>query len=296
MSATGPELSVVVVNWNAGGFLLDMLASLERNPPSVPWEAVVVDNASTDGSPEAAAAAHRWVRLLRLARNRGLAAGNNAGLAATTGRAVLIANPDVVLGPGDVDGLLAVLDRHRRAAFVVPRLAHPGGAPQTSAGDLPRLPEALLGRRASGWLRQGGPTSGFWWHGWAHDVERPIGRGAEACYLVRRAAVADIGPQDERYRLDWEGVDWAERARRAGWEIWLAPEVCVTHLGGVSISRAPLRWVLESHRGMYRYFAGRTPAAWHPALAVAVAARAALKAAAVAGGLPLYRWAQGGPG
>lgn len=277
------EVSVVVVNWNGGDHLLDMLASLERHPPSVAWEAVVVDNASTDASAAAAVASYPWVRLIRHDTNRGLAAGNNAGLAATAGRAVLISNPDVVLPAGAVDGLLGALDRHPRAAFVVPRLVDPDGTRQTSAGELPTLGQAWRGRR----------SAGFWWHDWAHTEERSIGRGAEACYLVRRAAVDEIGGQDERYRLDWEGIDWTDRVRRAGWEVWFEPSVTVVHVGGVSISQARLRWVVESHRGMYRYFADRRAPWQKPFLAAAVGARAALKAGALLSGMPLYRWAHG---
>lgn len=307
MSDPAPEVSVVVVNWNAGAALAGALDSVKGQSMFPALEAVVVDNASSDGSLEAAGAAQPWARVIRNPDNRGLAAANNQGLAATSAPYVLIANPDVVLPAGAVEGLLAAMQRHPRAAFIVPRLAGPDGAPQTSAGDLPRLGEALLGRRVAFRPARPGATSGFWWHGWSHDEERRIGRGAEACYLVRRAAVADFGPQDERYRLDWEGIDWTERAHRAGWEVWLEPSVTVIHLGGVSISQAGLRWVVESHRGMYRYFAerggpgypGRGGRGGRPGrralLAGAIAGRAVLKAAAVGIGLPLYRRAHGGP-
>ena len=299
-----PALSVVVVNWNSGPCLRLMLESLERHPPSEPFEVVVVDNASTDGSAEAAAAAradHRdfSVRLIRNRDNRGLAAANNQGLDATAAEYVLISNPDVELTAGAVDDLMAVVRRHPRAAFVVPRLEHPDGSPQTSAGDLPRLAEALLGRRLSHLLHpadgSSGGAAGFWWDRWDHDEERPIGRGAEACYLVRRAAVDEVGPQDARFRLDWEGIEWTARVRKAGWEVWLAPGAVVRHAGGASISRAGLRWVLESHRGMYRYFAPTVPRATRFPLVLTVGLRALIKAAAGAAGFPLYRWAQRRP-
>lgn len=288
------ELSVVIVNWNSGPWLARALASIRRHPPSVPYEVVVVDNASTDAS--TADLGPGPVRLIRNPSNRGLAAANNQGLRATGGPLVLVANPDIELTAGAVDALAAVMARHERAAFVVPRLVGPDGAPQTSAGDLPRLGQALLPRRlAHRAHRTADPTSGFWWDGWDHSAERPIGRGAEACYLVRRAAVDDFGPQDERFPLDWEGIEWTARARAAGWEVWLAPNALVRHAGGVSISSAGVRWVVQSHLGMYRYFAPRLPRAARPALAAVVGGRALLKAGARALGLPLYRWARRGP-
>ncbi len=280
------ELTAVVVGWNSGEALLGALRSLAEHPPAVPWEAILVDNASSDGSPDRVAAELPGVRVVRNRTNRGLAAANNQGIEASTGPWVLICNPDIVVGPGAIDALLAVMDRHPRAAFVVAKLVRPDGSPQTSAGDLPTLGEALLGRQvqqrrgASAGTGMGagdGDPHGFWWDGWAHDEERRIGHGMEACFLVRRAALADIGLQDEGFPLDWEGIDWSARAAAAGWEVWFCPDAEVVHLGGVSLRQAQAAWVVRSHRGMYRYFAKRRSIAWRPLLAVAFAGRAALK-------------------
>src|SRR5262249_12622214 len=140
-----------------------------------------------------------------------------------------------------------------------------------------------LGRRVKGDAR-----SGFWWYGWDHDREERIGHGAEACYLVRRTAIDEVGLQDEGFHLDWEGVDWSRRVGRAGWEIWYCPQAEVVHAGGVSIRRAPYRWVVSSHRGMYRYFKKTVPYPARPLVATTIGLRAGAKllAAAVdAGGL-----------
>lgn len=289
-----PSVSVVVVNWNSGGALARLLDSLERHPPTTPLEIIVVDNHSSDTSAALADRDNR--RVLRLTGNVGLAAGNNAGITSSAAPYVLICNPDVELPAGAVDHLVATLERHPTAAWVVPRLVGPDGRPQTSAGDLPTLTEALVGRRASRLLaRARRPAtapdgrSGFWWHDWAHDEETAVGHGAEACYLVRRRAIEEIGLQDEHFRLDWEGVEWSARAATAGWEVRFDPGVTVVHAGGTSVRQVPYRWVVQSHRGMYRYFAGRTAPVVRPLLALAVALRAAAKLLGVASGRPLYQ-------
>jgi N-acetylglucosaminyl-diphospho-decaprenol L-rhamnosyltransferase len=283
-----PRVSVVIVNWNSRAEALDCLASLARHAPSVPWEAIVVDNGSADGSVAAIEGAAPWARVIVNDRNRGLAAANNQGLRAARGEAVVISNPDVLFDDGTVDELLAALERHPRAAFVVPRLLHPDGTLQTSAGDLPSVSDALLGRQLARRRSRAGGPSGFWWDGWDHREERPIGHGAEACYVVRAAALVDVGLQDERYILDWEGIDWSARAWSAGWEVWFCPSAGATHVGGASVRQVPFRWVLRSHRGMYRYFRSRRPAALRPALWLAFAVRAVAKLAAVGAGLPMH--------
>ncbi len=283
--ASRPRLSAVIVNWNARDDLLGCLRALRNNAPPVPWEAIVVDNGSADGSVEAVRSEAPWVTVIANGRNRGLAAANNQGIAAARGEALLICNPDVIVRPNAVTAMLAALDEHPNAAFVVPRLLHEDGTLATSAGDLPTLTEALFGRQ---FQRRRAATAGFWWDGWAHDEERRIGRGAEAAYLVRRRAVDEIGPQDEAFPLDWEGPDWTARARNAGWEVWFCPAAEVVHKGGTSIRQVPARWVVSSHLGMYRYFAKRSPAWQHPPLVVACTLRAAAKLAAAGLGVAGY--------
>jgi len=274
-TAQGPRLSVIIVNWNAGDELRACLASLYTHSPASPWEVIVVDNASHDGSASAAADAHPDLRLIANPTNRGLAAGNNQGILAARGDLLLICNPDVEFHPGAVDALVAAMSRHPKAAFIVPRLTHTDGSPQASAGDLPSITEAIRGRRAS---RHADATSGFWWDGWAHDEERQIGRGAECAYLVRREAVVEVGLQDERFALEWEGIDWAARVADAGWEVWFTPDAVVVHHGGRSIRQVQPRWVFRSHLGMYRYFAKRRPIL-RLVLAPIIALRGALKMA-----------------
>ena len=289
-----PVISVVVVNWNGGDLVVECLQSLHDAPPSVPWQAILVDNASHDGSVERIRRELPQVRVIANARNLGLAAGNNQGMRASRTPFVLISNPDVLYRRGAIDELHQLLERRERAAFAVAKLRDPDGSLQTSAGDLPTLGEALLGRAASRFLsrkadtRSDGAKSGFWWHGWDHETEQRIGHGGEACYLVRRSAIDDIGLQDERFVLDWEGIDWSRRAAEAGWEIWYCPQAEVVHTGGVSIRQVRFRWVLSSHRGMYRYFQPTLPKPARPILAAAIGARAGAKLAAAAVDARLY--------
>ena len=133
-----------------------------------------------------------------------------------------------------------------------------------------------------------GEDGAFWSDGWAHDEERRSAVATNRFYAVRRAAVEEIGPQDERFVLDWEGVDWASRAAEAGWEVWFTPAATVVHVGGASLRQARLRWVIGSHRGMYLYFAQRTRPVLRPILAAVIAVRGLVKLAAAAIGLAGY--------
>jgi len=283
-------ISAIIVTWNSASVITDCLSSVERELRPGRGEIIVVDNASRDDTVERVRALAPDAHLITNDSNRGLAAANNQGMRAARGSAYLICNPDVVLQPGSVSAMMAVLERHHHAAWVVPRLVHEDGVLQTSVGSLPTLAEALLGRQIARRRSPGSPT-GFWWDGWAHDVERTVGHIFECAYAVRRRAVEEVGMQDARYVLDWEGLDWAERFDRAGWEIWFAPGAEVVHLGGASRRQVPLRSVISQHRGIYFYFADRRPRLVKPFLAVAVGLRAVIKLALTGMGVPLYSWA-----
>jgi len=280
--ATACGVSVVIVTWNSGQPLLDCLESLRANPPSVPWEAIVIDNGSTDGTIARVRAEFPTVRVFENRNNLGLPAANNQGITASRSPFVLISNPDVIYPPGAIDALLELVQRRERAAFAVANLRYPDGTLQTSVGDLPSLRHALLGRRLSGRVASD-RCDGMWWHGWAHDEERAVGHGAEACYLVRREAIDEIGLQDERFVLDWEGLEWSRRAWTAGWEVWFCPAATVTHLEGTSRKQVPARTIASTHLGIYLYMRRRARPALRPLLAGALLLRAlaALTVAAI---------------
>src|SRR5262249_30534385 len=118
-----PRLSIIIVSYNACADLETCLASLVAQPPSVDREIVVVDNASTDGTP--AAIRGRWpgVRLIEAGANIGFARANNLGIRQTFGELVLLLNGDTIVAPGAIDALVSVLDRRADVAVVGPRLA-----------------------------------------------------------------------------------------------------------------------------------------------------------------------------
>ena len=123
-----PRLGAIIVNYNAGPELRQALESIDRATCSS-WQAVVVDNGSTDGS-EAAATAFVQVRLVRNSENVGFARGVNQAIRDCPADRILIMNPDCQLMPDSLPPLMAVLDDDPRCAIVAPRAElHPQRTP-----------------------------------------------------------------------------------------------------------------------------------------------------------------------
>jgi len=255
------DLSVIVVNYNAGGFLEQCLGSIRRVAGGAMPEVLVVDNASSDGSLDAVAGFPE-VRLIRNERNLGFARAANQGIEASTRRYLLLLNPDTVVGPGTLEILVAFADAHRDAAVVGPRLLNPDGSLQPSAYRFPTLfqaagavfalkrivPVRLLRARLGGWLgRYFGQLD-------PHARVRVVDYVTGACMLIRREVVTQIGGFDPRFFLYFEDKDFCWRVRRAGWGVYFTPAVEVVHHLGQSSRTVPGPALIERFRSMRRFY------------------------------------------
>ena len=135
----GP-VSAVVVSYNSSAYLPDCLRSLRSEGVA---EIVVVDNASSDGSAEAARDADAEVNVLQTGDNLGFGTGANRGVAVTQGEYMLIMNPDTVVEPGTVKALSEALDRDPGLAVVGPRLENVDGSLYPSVRRFPDLTVAF---------------------------------------------------------------------------------------------------------------------------------------------------------
>lgn len=273
VSSGHPSIAIVIVNYNSGAYLARCLASLPGASAASDWEAVVIDNLSTDGS-EAAADGHAaGVRLVRAGRNLGFAAAANLGVRSTQAPYVLLLNPDARLTPGCLDGLVHELEACPDCAIVAPLVLNEDGTPQGNARGDPTMMTGFLGR--TGVIRRWFPR----WPGVTRNVVPAGAAGAErsldvdwvsgACCLVRRRAFEDVRGFDEGYFLYWEDADLCRRIRRQGGRIRFRPDPAAPVVHAVGRSEGASAEAIHAfHDSAYRYYAthvapGRlNPARW----------------------------------
>lgn len=246
------------MNYNAGPDLLDALRSVAREMPEGEWEAVVVDNASSDGSARIPTDLARHVRVIANSRNTGFAHGVNQGVAATTGEFVLIMNPDCQLGTGALGILIADLQRAPKCAVAGPRILDPDGNVQGSARGDPDMLTGVFGR--TGWLRRAMPGLGISRRnvvdaGISNTEAAAVDWVSGACMLARRDALAAVGGFDERYFLYWEDADLCRRLRTEGYEVRYVPAAVAVHKVGVSSRGSRPDAIRAFHESAYLYYA-----------------------------------------
>lgn len=248
-------LSIVIVNWNTRDYLLGALRSIYAAPPSFPFETIVVDNASSDGSAEAVARECPQAHLIANSENTGYARGNNQGIEASTGRYVLLLNPDVVLPPGGLERAVALLEERPEVGALGVKLVNPDGSPQASVRGFPTplavLWEAIGLSRLFPRSRLFGAYRMTWFtYNREAEVDQPMG----TFLLIPRRVLEDVGPLDERFPIFFNEVDWCYRARRRGWKILFSPCVEVVHYGGGSTRQVSARMAWESRRGLLDFY------------------------------------------
>lgn len=249
------KLSIVVICWNDLKVLKDCLKSIFEGTQRTELEVVVSDNGSTDGSPAWIREHYPHVRIVENGANLGFARGNNAGIAAATGDYVLILNPDTIIHGDSLDRWMDFVQRHPEAGAFGCRVLNKDGTYQHPARPFPtprRYWAAALGLRGLGRLSDRFAADKY--VGWAGETERAIDWQSGCCVMVRGDILKRIEGFDPRFFYHFEEVDLCYRVWQTGSPILHTPDAEITHLGGQSVGRFPIRFELEKYRNRYRYF------------------------------------------
>lgn len=252
------ELPVVTVTYSPGPHLERFLSSLSL-ATDLPVTVVLADNGSTDGAPESAAERFPGTRLLRTGENLGYGRAVNRGVASldcSASEFIVVANPDVVWGPGSIDALLEAMNRWPTAGAVGPLIRDPDGSVYPSARHLPSLIRGGM-HAVVGPLWRNNPWTKAYRQERQEPSERAVGWLSGSCLLMRRAAFEQIGGFDERYFMYMEDVDLGDRLGRAGWLNVYVPDAEILHDKGHSTGRDPARNLAAHHRSTYLYLSDR---------------------------------------
>jgi GT2 family glycosyltransferase len=198
------------------------LASLERNTYQ-PHTILVLDNASSDGSPEAIRHAFPAVEVIPLTENRGYAGNNNVGIQVALARGadwVFVLNEDTILAEDCLATLVSIGESDARIGIVGPMVYH---------HDEPEVIQSAGGALSRHWESQ---------HIAQNEQDRgqftqphPVDWISGCAILVRRAVIEQAGALDERFFYYWEETEWCLRARERGWRIVHAPQAKLWHKG-----------------------------------------------------------------
>ena len=234
------RLSILIVNWNTKELVRKCLNSVLENPPAGDFEAVVVDNNSSDGSKEILQkefGSEKQVKLIFSDKNLGFAAGNNLAYKYSSGDYILLLNPDTEVGAGALGELVNYLDGKPDVGIAGPKLLNPDGSLQPSVRRFPDLWSSML--VFSGLHRIFRPKR-YLMDGFDCAREQEVDQVMGAALMTRRKIVERVGLFDEKFFLWYEEVDFCKRVKRVSYKVMYYPEVEITHHTAQSFSQLQL--------------------------------------------------------
>ena len=253
----GPSLSILCVNWNSLCYLRACIGTIYQNAPHIPFEIVVVDNASPEGGIDTLQELYPDIRLIKSDRNLGFAGANNLGFQYCSGDYVLLLNPDTEIIGGALDLMLDQLRNNPDAGIVGCKLLNSDmTVSTTSIQRFPTITNQILTVER---LRVRFPDLSLWSIG---PLFRPV-QGAirvdvipGACMMLKRAVFEKVGLLSEDYFMYAEDIDLNYKVRKLGLRSYYVGAAEVVHHGGKSSTQQPAsQWsTIMVHRAMVRYF------------------------------------------
>ncbi len=255
-----PDLSIVILNWNARDFLRACLRSLEECEPTIFVEIIVVDNDSRlDDSAQMVAREFPDVTLVRNPRNSGFSSGNNLGWKAATGRHVLFLNPDTLVHRGALETLVEVLDSDPSIGVVGPRMIYPGGELQFSARAFPSFGAGIFRNSFLGRMFPNNPWSRAYLQTdlsrtQSQDVDWLSGSALCGSRAALDAMCLGNGPWDESFFMYCEDVDLCFRLMKHLWRRVYVPSATIEHHIGKSSDLAQAKSIRRHHAAMWLFY------------------------------------------
>lgn len=250
------DVSIIIVTFNGRDYVHRCLTSVHEHRKGIQFEVVVVDNASSDGTPDMIEREFPQVRLVRRETNVGFAGGVNEGIAHARSPAFFVLNSDAEIADNILPAMLAYLEQHSDIGLLAPKLLDSEGTVQLSCRTFPGYRTALFNRYSllTRLFPQNTASSRYLMTSFDHTAIADVDWVSGAAWLLPRSTVETVGPLDEAYFWSIEDVDYCQRIHRAGLRVVYFPDASVVHRIGGSSSTAPARAIVARHSGMWRYY------------------------------------------
>lgn len=256
MSETNKKISVITVNFNHPHVTEELLASMAKVNTYPFLETIVVDNGSAVDPVPGWKERYPGVHFIRSQKNTGFAGGNNIGIAVSTGDYIFLVNNDTEFTPQLVEKLAATLDEHPGVGMVSPKIRYFQYPDMLQYAGYTSMNYYTARNFCIGQFEQD--------NGQYDTLTGSTGYAHGAAMMVKREAIEKAGLMQENFFLYYEELDWCERIRRAGFDIWVNMQALIYHKESVSVGQKSA--LKEYFMNRNRLLFIRRNAQWHQRL------------------------------
>lgn len=261
MSSDALTVSIIIVTHNSRATILDCLSVIPAACGETSREIIVIDNRSTDGTPDLIREKAAEVRIIQQTRNIGFGRACNAGALAAVGEYLLFLNPDAMLDSGAVPRLLNAQIGQSRTAFAVPRLRFPDGRFHPSCRHLPTIGNMVFSRGSSVMKIvsqiSGNTSTRYTLPDYGDTTPVPAVAGTVA--MIPRALFMQVGGFDPRFFLYMEDTDLCARLGQNGYQHLFVPRAGAVHRWGRGSAAGKLIRIARHHMSVWKYFLKHYP-------------------------------------
>jgi hypothetical protein len=231
MERSSTLLSIRVVSYNTKDLLEQCINSVSSGTKGLPYEIIIVDNASVDGSPEIVKAKFKEVRLIVNTKNLGFAKANNQAMKIAEGKYFLLLNSDAIVKESAIEKLVNFMESNPKAAVAGPKILNYDETLQNKGYYFPSILLSFftlikLHKVISEKIRR----KLFPQFYWDEDKIKKVDWLSGCCLVLRKTAVYKIGSLSEDFFMYGEDLEWCFRAKQNGYEVWYVPTSVVKHL------------------------------------------------------------------
>lgn len=256
------DLSIIIVNYNVKEFIQNLLESIKSASKKISTEVIIVDNASDDGSIELIRQKYPWVKLIVNSRNLGFSKANNLGLKESTGKYLLLLNPDTLVKEDTFEKMIDFFEATPDAGMAGCKLLNTDGTLQlacrrgfpgpwasfTKVTGLSTLfPKSPLFARYNLTYLDENKT---------YAVDAISG----AFMMFKREVYEKTGGLDETFFMYGEDLDLCYRVNKAGYKVYYVHSTEIIHYKGESTKRSNLNEVKVFYEAMHifvkKYYSG----------------------------------------
>jgi len=252
------DFTLAIVNWNTKELLKKCLESIAKHSAGFTIQTLILDNASTDGSPEMVEECFRRVDslnviLVRNDENVGFALGHELLLPYSQGRYHILVNSDIELQSGCLEAIAKRMVEDRRIGILGPKIIGSDQLIQPSCRRLPTLFLQLWESMGLGRLI-GGLFNPYHMGSFDHQTSREVRQIMGSFFVIRSSILPQTGFLDTRFFMYYEEVDFCKRVHDKGYTIFFEAEAEVLHEGGGSSKMVRELTIRRTMRSMHHYF------------------------------------------